>query len=227
MMTDLMDPNAPQTIRKLGKTERLMARAMVAAWQAPMFGVVIEVDMHAALARRGAGVTVTDVIVHACAQTLIRFPSLNAHFRDDEVHEFARANVGLAVASPRGLTVPVLHGADGMTLPEIANLRRDLVAKVRDGKIAISEVMGGTFTVSNLGMFDVKSFTAILNPPQVAILAVAATTMRHVWNDGNPAWRQRCDLTLTCDHRAVDGAKAAAFLAALKSNIEAPEPAPE
>ena len=114
-----------------------------------------------------------------------------------------------------------------MTLTEIAILGRDLVAKVRDGKIAISEVTGGTFTFSDLGMSDVKSFTAILNPPQVAILAVAATTLRHLRSDGNPAWRQRCDLTLTCDHRAVDGAKAAAFLAALKSNIEAPEPAPE
>lgn len=88
------------------------------------------------------------------------------------MQEFARANVGLAVAPPRGLTVPVLHGADGMTLPEIANLRCDLVANGRAGKIAISEVTGGTFTVSNLGMFDVKSFTVILNPPQVAILAV-------------------------------------------------------
>ena len=221
-MAELPNPETQITTRALGKTERLMARAMTAAWAAPMFDVVVEVDMQNALDRRSAGITLTDVILQACARTLIRFPGINAHYRDDAVHQFATANVGLAVASDRGLTVPVVHGAEGLTLAQIAERRRALVAKVRDGKIAISEVMDGTFTVSNLGMFDVRRFTAIVNPPQVAILAVGATSMRHVWNNGAPEWRQICDLSLTCDHRAVDGAAAAAFLTALKAALQSP-----
>ncbi len=221
-MAEILGAEPQMTTRALGKTERLMARAMTAAWQAPMFDVVVEVDMQNALGRRSAGITLTDVILHACARTLIRFPGINAHYRDDAVHQFATANVGLAVASARGLTVPVVHGADGLTLAQIAERRRALVAKVRDGKIAIAEVMDGTFTVSNLGMFDVRRFTAILNPPQVAILAVGSTSMRHVWNNGAPEWRQICDLSLTCDHRAVDGAAAAVFLTALKAELQSP-----
>ena len=221
-MAELPNPEPQITTRALSKTERLMARAMTAAWQAPMFDVVIEVDMQTALGRRSAGITLTDVILQACARTLIRFPGINAHYRDDAVHQFATANVGLAVSSDRGLMVPVVHGADGLTLAQIAERRRALVAKVRDGKIAIAEVMDGTFTVSNLGMFDVRRFTAILNPPQVAILAVGSTSMRHVWNNGAPEWRQICDLSLTCDHRAVDGAAAAAFLTALKAELQSP-----
>lgn len=219
-MAEILDAEPQMTTRALGKTERLMARAMTAAWQAPMFDVVVEVDMQNALGRRSAGITLTDVILHACARTLIRFPGINAHYRDDAVHQFATANVGLAVASARGLTVPVVHGADGLTLAQIAERRRALVTKVRDGKIAIAEVMDGTFTVSNLGMFDVRRFTAILNPPQVAILAVGSTSMRHVWNNGAPEWRPICDLSLTCDHRAVDGAAAAIFLTALKAELQ-------
>lgn len=221
-MADTPEADPQVTTRALTKTEKLMARAMTAAWAAPMFDVVIEVDMQMALDRRSPGITLTDVILQACARTLIQFPGINAHYRDDAVHQFSTANVGLAVSSTKGLTVPVVHGAEGLTLAQIADRRRALVAKVRDGKIAISEVMGGTFTVSNLGMFDVSRFTAILNPPQVAILAVGATSMRQVWNDGAPEWRQICDLSLTCDHRAVDGAAAAAFLTALKAALQSP-----
>ena len=221
-MAELANPEPQITTRALTKTEKLMARAMTAAWAAPMFDVVIEVDMQMALDRRSPGITLTDVILQACARTLIQFPGINAHYRDDAVHQFATANVGLAVSSAKGLTVPVVHGAEGLTLAQIADRRRALVAKVRDGKISIAEVMGGTFTVSNLGMFDVRRFTAILNPPQVAILAVGATSMRQVWNNGAPDWRQICDLSLTCDHRAVDGAAAAAFLTALKAALQSP-----
>lgn len=226
-MAELPDADPLITTRALSKTERLMARAMTAAWAAPMFDVLVEVDMQNALNRRAAGITLTDVILQACARTLIRFPGINAHYRDDAVHQFATANVGLAVSSTKGLMVPVVHGADAMTLAQIAERRRVLVTKVRDGKIAIAEVMDGTFTVSNLGMFDVRRFTAILNPPQVAILAVGSTSMRHVWNNGAPEWRQICDLSLTCDHRAVDGAAAAAFLTALKTELQSPAEATE
>lgn len=215
-MTDAPQPN----IRPLTKTEKLMSKAMLAAWSAPMFAVVVEVDMQSALDQRRPGVTVTDIILAACAKALIRFPGINALYRDDGVHEYATANVGLAVASPRGLTVPVIHGAHAMTLDQIAERRRALVDKVRAGAISIAEVVGGTFTVSNLGMFDVKQFTAIINPPQVAILAVGATSTRQVWNNGDPKWRPIAEFSLTCDHRAVDGALAARFVGAIKASLE-------
>lgn len=207
--------------KPLTKTAKLMARHMATAWSAPMFGVTVEIAMEAATARRTPGVTLTDIILSDAAAVLKEQPHVNAHYRDDAIVEYDEVNVGLAVAAERGLTVPVIFGADRLSLAGIAERRREVVAKVREGRIAIADVVNGTFTVSNLGMFDVARFTAILNPPQVAILAVGSTKRRHVWNDGEPAWRDIAELTLTCDHRALDGAQAAAFLAALKTRLEA------
>lgn len=219
-MTALLEQDPQVTVRALTKTEKVMSRAMQTAWSAPMFDIVVEIDMQHALDQRRPGVTVTDVILDACAQTLIRFPAMNALYRDDAVYQYAVANVGLAVASPRGLTVPVIHGTDSLSIEVIAERRRALVERVRAGSITVAEVIGGTFTVSNLGMFDVKQFTAIINPPQVAILAVGSTRMCNVWNDGAPEWRQISEFTLTCDHRAVDGALAARFMGELKTRLE-------
>lgn len=219
-MTQVLAPETEVAVRPLTKTEKVMSRAMLTAWTAPMFNIVVEIDMQAALDQRRAGVTVTDIILSACAGTLTRFPAMNALFRDDAVHEYSAANIGLAVASPRGLTVPVIHGADSLSLDEIAARRKALVAKVQAGSISVAEVVGGTFTISNLGMFDVSQFTAIINPPQVAILAIGSTRMSQVWNDGAPCWRPISAFSLTCDHRAVDGALAARFMAALKGALE-------
>jgi len=206
--------------RPLTKSEKVQARHMATAWQAPMFNIVVDIDMQHALDQRREGVKVTDIILAACAKVLMQFPAVNALYHDDAVHEYGQANIGLAVASDRGLTVPVIHGADSLSLDEIAERRRALVSKVRDGAIAISDVLGGTFTVSNLGMFDVTQFTAIINPPQVAILAVGSTRMCQFWNDGDPQWRKISSFSLTCDHRAIDGALAARFMSALKATLE-------
>lgn len=207
-------------VTPLSKTERLMAKHMALAWTAPMFALVTEIDMSAALAKRGEGITVTDVIVAACAATLREHPKVNAHYRDDCIVSYDEVNIGLAVASDKGLTVPVIHGAHALSLPEIAARRRDLVEKTRAGRIRITEVSGGTFSVSNLGMFDISRFTAILNPPQVAILAIGASIRRQIWNGGDPQWRPIAEFSLTCDHRALDGAAGAAFLGALKTRLE-------
>ncbi|MDA9019929.1 2-oxo acid dehydrogenase subunit E2 [Flavimaricola sp.] len=219
-MADTMTAEPQGRLRALGKTEKLMVRAMNAAWSAPMFPVTVEIDMTNATARRSEGITLTDVILADCARTVTAHPGLNAHWRDEGVVEFDTVNLGLAVASSKGLTVPVIHGAEAMDLNQITERRKALVDKVRAGKIGIADVMGGTFTLSNLGMFGVARFTAIINPPQVAILAVAGTTMRQVWMDGAPEWRPIAEFTLTSDHRAVDGAHAAAFLADLKTTLE-------
>ena len=221
-MTGTIDIGTTGTTRALTKTEKLMVRAMTTAWTAPMFAIVVDIDMTAAQTRRAEGVTLTDVILADCAASLAEHPAINAHYRDEAVVQFAEVNLGLAVASDRGLTVPVIHGAQALSLAGIAARRAEIVAKVRAGKIAIADVMGGTFTVSNLGMLGVRQFTAIINPPQAAILAVGSTEMRQVWNNGDPQWRPMCSFSLTCDHRATDGAQAAKFLASLKARLETP-----
>jgi Pyruvate/2-oxoglutarate dehydrogenase complex, dihydrolipoamide acyltransferase (E2) component, and related enzymes len=219
-MTAVIDLDPAGRERPLSKTEKIMVRHMTAAWSAPMFAVTVEVDMGPAKARRREGVTLTDVLLADCAATLAAHPEVNAHYADGTVTEFDSVNLGLAVAAEKGLTVPVIHGAEALDLEGISSRRKGLVEKVRAGKIGIPDVMGGTFTVSNLGMFGVTRFTAILNPPQVAILAVGTSNMRQVWNDGDPQWREIAELSLTSDHRAVDGAAAARFLATLKSRLE-------
>ena len=202
----------------LSKTARTMAKYMSQAWQAPMFGLTAEIDMTAANARRAGrkdeGITLTDVIVRSCVRALQAHPRLNAHFRDDAVVFYDDVNLGLAVANDKGLIVPVIHGAQKLSLGEIGARRRELIGKSRTGGLKVADVTGGTFTVSNLGMFDV-------NPPQVAILAVGSTVHRQVWTGGQPAWRPVAEVTLTSDHRAVDGAAAAGFLQALKKDLEA------
>ena len=219
----MSDQTTEGRARQLSKTEKLMVRAMNAAWTAPMFQVTVEVDMTRAEAAKSDGVSLTDVILGRCAATLKNHPNINAHWNEDHVVEHDTVNLGLAVASDRGLTVPVIADAGGMSLGDIAKRRKELVDKVRAGKIGIKEVSGATFTVSNLGMFGVARFTAIVNPPQVAILAVGGTVQRQIWNDGSPEWRPIAELTLTSDHRAVDGAGAARFLKDLKAHLERAE----
>lgn len=212
----------------LDKTARTMARHMAAAWQAPMFALTAEIDMTEAKARRPEGATLTDVIAAAVVAALREHPRLNAHYRDDAVVEYDEVNLGPAVASDRGLTVPVIHGAEALSLAELSARRKELIEKTRAGRLRVTEVTGGTFTVSNLGMFDIARFTAIINPPQVAILAVGGASRRQLWNGGDPQWREVAEFTLTCDHRATDGALGASFLGALKTRLEAaPERASE
>ena len=213
-------PTQNSRVTPLSKTARIMVRHMTQAWQAPMFGLVTEVDMSAAMAKRPAGITVTDVILAACVGALGEHPRFNAHYADEAVIEYDDVNIGLAVASEKGLTVPVIHAAQTLSLPELGAKRRDLIEKTRSGRIKVTEVTGGTFTVSNLGMFDITRFTAIINPPQVAILAVGSVIRRQLWNDGDPQWRQIAEFSLTCDHRAIDGAAGAAFLGTLKKRLE-------
>jgi pyruvate dehydrogenase E2 component (dihydrolipoamide acetyltransferase) len=130
--------------------------------------------------------------------------------------------VGLAVAAPQGLVVPVIRAAERLSLSEIPRIRADLVGRARENKLRAEDLEGGTFTISNLGMYAVERFTAVLNPPQAAIVAVGATEERVVPFDGGTAVRPMLTLTATFDHRAVDGAPAAAFLQTLKESLEDP-----
>ena len=148
--------------------------------------------------------------------------AVNATFADDVIELHPSANVGLAVASERGLVVPVIRAAERLTIPQIAVARADVVDRARSGKLHQADLEGGTFTISNLGMFGVEQFVAVLNPPQAAILAVGAVEERAVPLDGAVAIRPLMTMTLTCDHRALDGAVAADFLRTVKTFLEEP-----
>jgi pyruvate dehydrogenase E2 component (dihydrolipoamide acetyltransferase) len=166
--------------------------------------------------------TVTDILTKVCATALMRHREVNARWADDAILLFPTANVGLAVAAPQGLLVPVIRSAERLTLAEIAVARSDVVMRAREGKLQREDLEEGTFTISNLGMFRVESFTAVLNPPQAAILAVGATEERAVPAGGELVVRPLMTLTATFDHRAVDGAPAAGFLQSVKELLEEP-----
>ena len=214
--------------RPLTSVRRTIARRLTEAWEIPVFQLVLSADMVAVnqlLERRrdldpGAHVTVTDVLVKVCAAALMRHREVNVQYTDDELLVFPHANVGIAVATDRGLVVPVVHGAEHLTLAEVAAARADVVSRARERGLRHEDLDGGTFTISNLGMFGLDQFTAVLNPPEAAILAVGASSERPVVRDGLVVARPTMTMTLSCDHRAVDGAPAAEFLETVKAMLE-------
>ena len=214
----------------LSNVRKTIARRLTEAWQIPVFQLQASADMtrvNALVARLrerdpDVRVTVTDVLTKVCAQALMRHRAVNAEFTEDAILLHPSANVGLAVAAPQGLVVPVIRSAERLSLTEIAGVRADLVGRARENKLRAGDLDGGTFTISNLGMFAVERFTAVLNPPQAAIVAVGATEERVVPVGGETAVRPTVTLTGTFDHRAVDGAPAAAFLQTLKESLEDP-----
>ena len=214
----------------LTNIRKTIARRLTEAWQIPVFQLQTSADMtrvNALVARLrerdpDVRVTVTDVLTKISAQALMRHREVNAEFTEDAILLHPSANVGLAVAAPQGLVVPVIRGAERLSLTEIAAVRGDLVGRSRENKLRAEDIEGGTFTISNLGMYAVERFTAVLNPPQAAIVAVGATEDRVVPFDGGTAVRPMVTLTGTFDHRAVDGAPAAAFLQTLKESLEDP-----
>jgi pyruvate dehydrogenase E2 component (dihydrolipoyllysine-residue acetyltransferase) len=214
--------------RELTSIRRTIARRLTEAWQIPVFQLQTSVDMTRAnalverLRESGTKATVTDVLTKVCADALMRHREVNAQWTDEAILLLPTANVGIAVATPQGLVVPVIHGAERLRLAEIAAARADVVGRARDGKLAREDLEDGTFTISNLGMFRVESFTAVLNPPQAAIVAVGATEEKPVALDGEVVVRPMLTLTATFDHRAVDGAPAAEFLQTVKELLEEP-----
>ena len=214
---------------------KIIAQRMEASWHAaPHISFTVSIDMTEAEARRTEWnaargdeeprLSVTGLIIKAVADLLPRHRYLNASLRGEEVLLHHAVNVGMAVARDEGLIVPVLKGADRLTLGEIAFQCSDLAERAREGKLTPDEVTGGTFTVSNLGMFGVEQFTAIINPPESAILAVGTLGPEPVVVGGNVEVRQRMRATLSVDHRVADGALAGRFLQDLRKTLEAPQP---
>ncbi|MEZ5101511.1 MAG: dihydrolipoamide acetyltransferase family protein [Thermoleophilia bacterium] len=216
----------------LSNMRKVIARRMSEAWQAPHFVVSMTADMRDTMGLRERLVertpdgavkpTLSDVITKLVALALVRHPAMNAHYSGDAVHQLASVNIGLAVAVEGGLVVPVIHGCERRTIAEIAAARADIVERARANRLAPADFEGGTFTISNLGMYGVEQFMAVLNPPQVGILAVGAIQEQVVARKGKPVVRPRMEMSLSCDHRAVDGATGSEFLRTLKTLLEEP-----
>ena len=228
-------PRAPVPVGEvasipLTSIRKTIARRLTAAWQAPVFQLTLSADMTRAneLVARSrelnpdVRVTVTDVLAKICAQALMRHRDVNVQYTEDALLRFLTANVGIAVAAPQGLVVPVVRGVERLSLAEVATARGEVVGRARDNKLATQDLEDGTFTISNLGMFGVEQFVAVLNPPQAAILAVGATVDTPVVRGGAVVVKPMMTLTLTVDHRAVDGAEGADFLRTVKQFLEDP-----
>ena len=217
----------------LSSARRVVARRLVESMRsAPHFYLTTAVDAEALLAFRAdlnsqldedLKVSVNDLVVKACAVLLRANPELNVSFGGDKLLLHRRVHVGIAVAVDGGLVVPVVRDADHKTLTQVAREARELIGRAREGRLAPEDMAGGTFTVSNLGMFGVEQFTAVINPPEAAILAVGAALPEPVaTEEGAVAVRRRMRMTLSIDHRALDGATGAGFLQQLKTTLEHP-----
>ena len=214
----------------LTNIRKTIARRLTAAWEAPVFQLTVSADMTRANALVAAArelnpdvrVTVTDLLTKVCAHALIRHRDVNVQYTEEALLKFPTANIGIAVAAPQGLVVPVVRSVERLTLAELAVARGDVVNRAREINLTAQDLEGGTFTISNLGMFGIEQFVAVLNPPQAAILAVGATLETPVVRDGAVTVRPVMAMTLTVDHRAVDGAAGADFLRTVKQFVEEP-----
>jgi pyruvate dehydrogenase E2 component (dihydrolipoamide acetyltransferase) len=218
------------TVQELTRIQQVIARRMAESKATvPAFTLRSEIDMEACVKLRselkaigGEVPSYNDMVVRACALALREFPRANGSYKDGKFELHSRVNVGVAVAATDALVVPTIFDADAKSLREIARESRALAEKVRAGTVAPPELSGGTFTVSNLGMFGVTDFTAVINPPQAAILAVGALAPRAVVRDGELVARNTMGVTLACDHRILYGADAAQFLARIRELLEQP-----
>ena len=232
-------PERPETAKgevrteELTKLQQTVARRMAESKAtAPHFYLEAEIDMSRAVQARarikegtpeGEPVpSFNDMVVKACAIALREHPRANGAYRDGQLELYSRINVGVAVAAQDALVVPTVFDADRKGLREISRTARELAEKVREGKITPPELSGGTFTVSNLGMYGISNFSAVINPPQAGILAVGAITERPVARDGEITTAHLMPVTLACDHRILYGAAGAEFLARIRDLLEEP-----
>jgi len=227
-------PAVPGEVERveLTRIRRTIARRLTEAWTIPVFQLTVSADMTRVEevvrrhreANEDVRLTVTDVLTKVCAQALLRHRAVNAQYTEEAILRFPTANIGIAVAAPSGLVVPVVRSAERLTLSGVAAAREDVVTRAREGKLRQEDLEEGTFTISNLGMpqYGIEQFVAVLNPPQAAILAVGATVERVVPQDGELEILPMVTLTATFDHRAVDGADGAEFLATVKAFLEEP-----
>lgn len=226
---------APAGMEALSQVARLMAERTTQSWTSvPHFFLVRDVDAGELIAAQkrigqemekaqGAGATITDLLIALVARTLAKHPRMNASWTAEGIRSNPEINVSVAMAVKDGVVGAVIHKANTAKLAEISTLRRELTERARAGRLRPADITGGTFTLSNLGMYKVDAFSAIITPPQAAILAVGSISERVVPVDGKPGIRPMMTMTLSSDHRVVDGARAAEFLSELANAIREPE----
>lgn len=223
--------NTPQIV-PMDKIRKVVAQRLSASKQTiPHFRLVAHVRMDALLDLRktanlvlGVKASINDYLVKAVALVLVKHRDVNIQVHGDAIHHFPHADISVAVASPKGLVTPIVRSADLMRIDQIASATKALIDKAQAGKLGYDDMDGGTFSISNLGMFGIDQFDAIINPPQGAILAVGGIQrVLGEGDDGEARFESRMTLSLSLDHRAIDGAAGAQFMATLKSLMEAPE----
>jgi pyruvate dehydrogenase E2 component (dihydrolipoamide acetyltransferase) len=214
---------------QLSQMRRTIARRMAESTRTvPHFFLTVTVDATELVALRkqivdqGIKISFNDLVVKAAAVAIRKMPEVNVSFAEDSLIKHQRVHIGIAVATDRGLIVPVIRDADAKALSQIASEARDLAQRAQEGKLQPNDYTGGTFTVSNLGMFGIEQFNAVINPPEAAILAVGAIMKEPAEHDGQIVLRDRMKLTLSVDHRALDGALGARYLQSLKGLLEKP-----
>lgn len=228
-------PDAGGHGEPMSQMRKTIAKRLTQVWQnTPHFYLTMNIDMAEAMAFRkqinaqleragfDAKVSVNDLIIKACAIALKRFPRMNVAFNGDELQHFDQVHIGVAVAIEDGLITPTVRDADQKSLAQISEQVRELATKARDKKLKPNEYGGSTFTISNLGMYGIDDFCAVINPPEAGILACGAVQQVPVVVNGELAVGTRMRVTLSCDHRAVDGAVGAQFLQHVKSLLENP-----
>jgi len=223
-------PPAGDLVKPLSMMRRTIAtRLLEAKTTVPHFYLTADVDMDAAMEFReqvaqvhGAKLSVNDLVLKACALALRRVPEANASFTEEAIIQHARVDIGMAVAIEDGLITPVIRDADKKTIGQIASEARELAKRARDRKLRPEEYTGATFSISNLGMMGIRDFAAIINPPEGAILAVGTVRKEPVVKDNKIVIGQRMSITLSCDHRVVDGALGAKVLQAIVQILERP-----
>ncbi|HDH1514100.1 2-oxo acid dehydrogenase subunit E2 [Klebsiella quasipneumoniae] len=221
-----------ESIPMSGMRRAIASRLQTSKQQSPHFRLNVDLDLERLLALRqdinrevpGVKISVNDLLVKACALALVAVPDVNIQFDEatQSIRRFADADISVAVALPAGLITPIVRSANRKSISDISNEIHSLVTRAKAGTLKPEEFQGGTFSVSNLGMLGVRQFDAIINPPQSAILAIGAGELRAVVRDGQIVARQQMTVSLSCDHRVIDGAAGAAFLRELKRLIEIP-----
>jgi pyruvate dehydrogenase E2 component (dihydrolipoamide acetyltransferase) len=226
-----MDGDTPYEDVKLSNMRKTIAKRLTESKQTvPHFYITVDVELDNLLAARKQlnalsdeyKISVNDFVIKACAAGLMKVPAANVQYKGDTMRQFKRADISVAVAIDGGLITPVLRGADLKGLRQISDETKDLAIRAQEGKLAPEEYAGGTFSISNMGMMGVKSFDAVINPPQAAILAVGAGEQRPVVKNGELTVATVMSVTLSCDHRAIDGAVGAEYMAAVKMFLEQP-----
>jgi pyruvate dehydrogenase E2 component (dihydrolipoamide acetyltransferase) len=221
-------PDGPNRVRMSARRGTIARRLLESKQTIPHFRLDIDVDVGPLLeakrrfASGGERITVNDLLLRATALALVQHPMVNAQLDGEEILQFPHADIAIAVAAEAGLVTPILRSADIKPLATIAAESRDLIARARTGDLRREEITGGSFTISNLGMHGVTRFDAIINAPQVAILAVGSIVPRPIVRQGGVVAADVTTLTLSADHRVVDGAVGAAFLATLRALVERP-----